>query len=184
LREVTQTTEVTAFGRGFSVRASDRRPKPLAKNDIHDTLVRAVAVLECNFLGQDFHSQDGFRRNVPDFAEAGNTLAIQQQYRSFASTSASAADLRSERVEQFSDVESPGCANVPWAKLVLWRNVPDDRAAAHASDDDLSTLIGVRIISGRWTIRFRRRRRLSFCRSLRRSRGGGLILCMRRDCQY
>ena len=108
------------------------RAETLAKDDVHDALVGAIAIFERDFLGQDLDPLDGLGRDVAHFAEAGDALAVEQQHRLLAAAAARAADLRRERVEQLGDAGRAGGPDVARGQRVFGRDVADHRARARA----------------------------------------------------
>ena len=113
------------------------RAEALAKDDIHDPLVGAIAVLERDFLGQDLGPLDRFGRDVAKLAEAGDALAVEQQDRPFAAAPAGTAELRRKRFEQLVDAGRAGRPYVAAVEHVFGRDVADHGAAlALAGDDD------------------------------------------------
>ena len=120
---------VAALGRGARADLRGGRAEALAKDDVHDLLVGAIAIFERDFLGQDLDPLDRFGRDVAKLAEAGDALAVEEQHRPLAAAARGAADLRRERVEQLVDVGRAGRADVARVERVLRRDVADDRAA-------------------------------------------------------
>ena len=105
------------------------RAEALAKDDVHDLLVGAIAIFERHFLGQDLDPLDRFGRDVAKLAKARDALAVEEQHRPFAAAALRASDLRRERVEQIVDAGRAGRADVARIEDVLGRDVADDRAA-------------------------------------------------------
>src|SRR5947209_20466069 len=81
---------VAAVGRDPPGDLCRGRTEALAKNDVHDLLVGAIAIFESDLLGQDVDPLDGFCRDVAKLAEARDSLAVKQQYRGFAAAAAGA----------------------------------------------------------------------------------------------
>ena len=80
-RDIAVAADIAAVGRGGARELHRGRAEAVAKHDVHDLLVGAIAIFERDFLGQDLDPLDGFGRNVAKLAEAGDPLAVQQQHR-------------------------------------------------------------------------------------------------------
>ena len=137
-REVAIAVGIAAVGRGAGADLRDGRAEALAKNDVHDLLVGAIAVFERDLLRQDLDPLDCFGRNVAKLAEARDPLAVEQQHRPLAAAALGAADLRRQRVEQFVDVRRAGRPDVASVERVLRRDIADHRPRGLcAGNDDL-----------------------------------------------
>ena len=89
-----------ALGRDALAELGGDGAEALAKDDVHDALVRPVTELQRHLLGQDFDAADRLGRDAADLAEAGDALAVQQHDRRAA---AGAAGLRRQRLDQLAD---------------------------------------------------------------------------------
>ena len=96
--EVALGAGIAAVGRGLRLDLRRGRAEALAKDDVHDLLVGAIAIFERDFLGQDLDPLDRFGRDVAQLAEAGNALPAEEHDRAPAAAALGASDLRRERV--------------------------------------------------------------------------------------
>ena len=92
--EIAVAAGIAALGRGVGGELGNGRAEALAKDDVHDPLVGAIAIFERDFLGQDLDPLDRLGRDVAKLAEARDALAVEQQHRLFAAAAARASDLR------------------------------------------------------------------------------------------
>ena len=129
--------EIVAVGRGGRADFGRGRVEAAAQDDVEHALVGGIAIFERDFLGQDFHPLDRLGRQVAQFAEARNALAVEQEDRTPAIAAARAAGLRRDRFDQFGDGGRAGGADVARVEDIFRRNVADNRAArARAGDDN------------------------------------------------
>jgi len=66
-----------AFCREPTTRFGSDRSEMPPKHEVHDTLVRAIAELQCGFFRKNVDASHGLRRKVADLPEAGDPPAIQ-----------------------------------------------------------------------------------------------------------
>ena len=110
-------------------------------------MVGTIAVFERDLLGQYIDPLDGLWGNVAQFAEARNSLAIEEQDRLARAAAPRAADLRGDGGEQFGDAGRAGGADVAAGELVFGRDIADDRGKLALADDD-DIVFGIGLVRG------------------------------------
>src|SRR6476661_399879 len=58
--DVANAADIASFRRGGPGDLNGGRPKAVAKHDVHDLLIGAIPIFECDFLGQDLDPADRF----------------------------------------------------------------------------------------------------------------------------
>src|SRR6185312_1516398 len=136
---VTRAVLAAALGRRAAVEIGHFGLKATAQDDVHDLLLRAVAIPQRNLLGQDVDAQDRFRREVAHFVDTRNALAVDEDDRSRAAVATLfALRLVGNLVEQIAYGADAVRGDVGGVELVLGWNIPDDRARHRlGADDDL-----------------------------------------------
>ena len=164
-----------ALRRGGAAEFGGDRVEPRAQHEVHDLLIRAIAIFQRDLFRQDIDAQDRLGRDIAQFAEARNPLAVQQDDRAAAVAALAAAGLRGQFGEQIGDRADAVGADVGGRQRDFGRDGADDAAgrALPRHDDG-----GVRILlrGGILASRGRRRGRGGFgCHRLR----GGRRRCLR-----
>ena len=107
-----------------------------AKHEVHNPLIRAIAIGERGFLWQHLHPDDGFGRDRADFLKAGNAAAVQQHHGHFPAPAPAAAGLRRELGEQVCHAAGAIGTDVGRVQHQFGLHIGNDRAARPAGDDD------------------------------------------------
>src|SRR6185369_1311233 len=129
---------VATVRRGARTRLRSSRAEALSKDHVHDLLVGAITIFECDFFRQDLDTLNRLSGNVAQFPKSRDALPVEKQYRGFAAAAARAPDLWRQSFKQLSDVGRAGRTDIARVERIFRRNIADYRAPrARAGNDDL-----------------------------------------------
>ena len=122
---------------GGTARASIRRDRtePRAQYEVQDALIGAIAVSERDLFREDVDPLDRLRRQVTHFSEARDPYAVEQHDRPTAAAATAAAELRSERGDEFGHGTHTEGADLLRGQRDLRRDVADHGTRGPASAD-------------------------------------------------
>ena len=154
---------VAALGGAAALNLTGDGPEPAAQHDVDHPLVGGIAIFERHLFGQNINAQNGFGRNVLDFVEAGNPVAVQQHHRSLA-PSPVAANFGRQFVQKLGDGGDAKGLDIGGRVADLRRYIANDRARPQLLGFDRHRRDRVVILAGGrrgcWLGRLGRRRRL------------------------
>src|SRR6185312_5665686 len=125
IAHVTRSVLAAALGRGAAVEIGHFGLETTAQDDVHDLLLRAVAVPQRNLLGQDVDAQDRLGREVTHFVDPRDAPAVDEDDRSRAAVATLfALRLVGNLDEQIVYGADTVRGDVRGVQLVLGGNIP------------------------------------------------------------
>ena len=125
----------SAIGGRATAQVDRGRAETLAQDDVHHLLRRRIAIGQGHFLWQDVDPRHRFGRQVGNFREAGNTLAVQQDDRR-------AIGLWRQFGDDFGNRRDAQRPDIGGRQLLFGLDVAGHRTALdRAGDDDLVALV-------------------------------------------
>ena len=123
---------------------ADHRREIVHQDEVEHALVRPIAILQRQLFRKDLHTGDGFRRQIAQFAEAGNAAAVQENHRSAAPTTTRRTGLGAQQIDQLGDGRRAIARNLLRTDFFQHGNIGVDLALQPGgAHHDLVAIIGL-----------------------------------------